>query len=78
VCVGKQALIYGIADEDLERSNETKTSAVHFLRFELPAAAIRALRAGAGLSAGVDHPGLTVRVEAIPELLRESLIADLA
>ena len=61
VRVGDQAPIYGIADEDMERSNDTKTSAVHFLRFELPPAAVQALRAGAGVSAGVDHPELTVR-----------------
>jgi len=78
VRVGEQERIYAIADEDLERSNATKTSAVHFLRFELPLGAVRALRGGSGLSAGVDHPELTVRVDAIPELLRESLIADLA
>jgi len=78
VCVGEHSRIYGIADEDLERSSDTKTSAVHFLRFEVPATAARALSAGAGLSAGVDHPALTVQVDAIPELLRESLIADLA
>jgi hypothetical protein len=75
--VGEQELIYGIADEDLERSNDFKTSAVHFLRFELPRGAVQALHAGAGLSAGVTHPDLTVRVESIPEMLRESLIADL-
>ena len=62
-----------IIDIVLERQQLERES-----KLELPAAAIQALRAGAGLSAGVDHPGLTVRVEAIPELLRESLIADLA
>jgi hypothetical protein len=70
--------VFAIADEDMDRANDTKTSAVHFLRFELSPSAIRELRAGAGVSAGVDHPELTVRVESIPELLRESLIADLA
>ncbi|MEQ1800571.1 MAG: DUF3501 family protein [Gammaproteobacteria bacterium] len=78
VQVGALAPVYAIADEDMDRANETKTSAVHFLRFELSGAAIRALRAGDGVSAGVDHPELTVRVASIPELLRESLIADLA
>ena len=77
VRVGEQAPIYGIADEDLERSNDTKTSAVHFLRFELPATAVQALIVGAGLSAGVNHTALTVRVDTVPEMLRESLIADL-
>jgi hypothetical protein len=70
--------VFAIADEDMDRANDTKTSAVHFLRFELSPAAIQALRVGAEVSAGVDHPELTVRVESIPELLRESLIADLA
>lgn len=78
VRVGAAAPVYAIADEDMERANETKTSAVHFLRFELPSAAVGALRAGTGVSAGVDHSALTARVDAIPEMLRESLIADLA
>lgn len=78
VQVGTLEPIYAIADEDMDRANDTKTSAVHFLRFELPLAAVQALRTGASVSAGVDHPELTERVAAIPELLRESLIADLA
>lgn len=78
VRVGDLEPIFAIPDEDLERANDEKTSAVHFLRFELPASAIEALRAGTGVSAGVGHPELTVHVKAIPEILRESLIADLA
>jgi len=78
VRIGALDPVYAIADEDMDRANDTKTSAVHFLRIELPTAAIQALRTGAGVAAGVDHPELTVRVAAIPELLRESLIADLA
>jgi hypothetical protein len=50
---------YAIADEDLERENETKTSAVHFLRFELSARARGFLAAGAELCAGIDHPAYT-------------------
>jgi len=76
--IGALDPVYAIADEDMDRANDTKTSAVHFLRFELPVPAIQALRAGAGVSAGVDHPELTVQVAAIPEFLRESLVADLA
>ncbi|MCL4721589.1 MAG: DUF3501 family protein [Gammaproteobacteria bacterium] len=76
--VGDLPPVYPVADEDMERASETKTSAVHFLRFELPAAAIAALRGGAPLSAGVDHPALTVPAAPVPEILRESLIADLA
>jgi len=72
-----QDSIRPIADEDLERSDEGKTSAVHFLRFELTSAMIAALRAGASLHAGVDHPNYTVAGSEVPELVRESLIADL-
>lgn len=78
VRIGTLDRVFAMADEDMDRANDTKTSAVHFLRFELPPAAIGALRAGAGVSAGVDHPELRVHVDSVPELLRESLIADLA
>src|SRR6186713_904046 len=47
---------FAIADEDLERENETKTSAVHFLRFELTAVMVEKLKGGAALSIGIDHP----------------------
>lgn len=76
--VAGQPRVYGIADEDMERASDTKTSAVHFLRFELSPGAIAALRGGAALAAGVDHPALAVSLAAVPETLRESLIADLA
>ena len=49
------ARVYGIADEDLERSNDEKTSAVHFVRFELNAAMVAAVKAGAGVKLGCDH-----------------------
>lgn len=78
VRVGTGEPVYAIADEDLDRANETKTSAVHFLRFELPPGAIEALKHGAGLAAGVDHPAMPVRLDAVPEPIRESLVADLA
>jgi hypothetical protein len=70
--------VRGIADEDLERANDEKTSAVHFLRFPLTAAMIAALKGGAGLAAGVAHPALEVDIDAVPEPTRESLVADLA
>lgn len=76
--VSDQPRLYAIADEDLERTTDTKTSAVHFLRFDLTPEAIAALREGARLSAGVDHPQLNLTLDALPETLRESLIADLA
>ena len=70
--------VHPIADEDLERQNETKTSTVHFLRFELTDPMIASLRAGAPLSAGIDHPAYQAEVAAVPEPLRQSLLTDLA
>jgi hypothetical protein len=71
------ARVYAIADEDLERENEEKTSAVHFLRFELGEEMRKALRYGVGLTLGVDHPQYQASVEAAPEV-RTALAADLA
>jgi hypothetical protein len=70
--------LMAIADEDMERATDSKTSSVHFLRFELTPAMARAMHEGASLAAGVDHPQMRVRIEAVPELVRESLVADLA
>ncbi len=69
--------LYAIADEDLERENEVKTSAVHFLRFELSDAMAAALKSGAGLSAGIDHPAYQHVLESVPENVRAALLADL-
>ncbi|HZR02904.1 MAG TPA: DUF3501 family protein [Burkholderiales bacterium] len=69
--------VFAIADEDLERENESKTSSVHFLRFELTEAMKRALRGGAGLSVGADHPRYNCRV-AVEPAVRESLLKDLS
>ena len=75
--VGGYSAVYALADEDLERENAQKTSAVHFLRFELTAAMIGALRAGAPLAAGVDHEHYSHRVSPVPDALRAALLADL-
>jgi hypothetical protein len=69
--------VFAIADEDLERENEEKTSSVHFLRFELSARMKSALKGGAALAAGVEHPAYQHRVD-VPESVRRALIADLA
>ncbi len=69
--------VFAIADEDLERENEEKTSSVHFLRFELSAGMIAAARQGAALSVGVDHPAYQASTGALPEPTRASLAADL-
>ena len=70
------ARIYAIADEDLERENEEKTSSVHFLRFEFSAAAREAVRAGAAVKLGCDHPNYPAHVMIAAETLA-SLAGDL-
>jgi len=76
VQVGDLERVFAIADEDLERENEEKTSAVHFLRFELTPAMIAALRAGADLAIGVDHERYRHVVRPLPAATRRSLLAD--
>jgi hypothetical protein len=66
-----------VADEDLERSTEDKTSSVHFLRFEFSDEMISALKQGAGLSAGCDHPELSESLSPLPKEIRDSLVSDL-
>jgi hypothetical protein len=70
--------VYAIADEDLERETDDKTSAVHFLRFELRPEMIAALKSGAALVVGVDHPEYQAEIAAVPDATRRSLLADLA
>jgi Protein of unknown function (DUF3501) len=70
--------VYAVADEDLERENEEKTSAVHFLRFELSEPMAQALKQGAQLAIGVDHPEYRAEIPALPRNVRDSLAADLA
>jgi len=71
------ARVAAIADEDLERENEEKTSSVHFLRFELTREMCERLRAGAGINVGVDHPEYRASSELPPEV-RSALAADIA
>jgi hypothetical protein len=73
-----QERVFAIADEDLERENEEKTSAVHFLRFELTPAMIAALRSGAEVGAGVDHPAYPHTIQPVRAAVRTSLLADLS
>jgi hypothetical protein len=74
--VGTLGRVFAYADEDLTRSDETKTSAVHFLRFELDGAMCAALKSGAALKLGVDHEHYAQELAA-PAELRASLAADL-
>ena len=71
------ARVYAIADEDLERENEEKTSAVHFLRFELNPEMKQALKHGVGLSMGVDHANYQAEIVAVAEAVRASLAQDM-
>ncbi len=78
VQVAGHGKVFAIADEDLVRENAEKTSAVHFLRFQLASGMIAAAKAGADLSAGVDHPNFSADSGALATDVRLSLIADLS
>jgi hypothetical protein len=72
------ARVYAVADEDLDRENDEKTSSVHFLRFELTREMADALKYGMALSIGVDHPHYRASLEPVPAPAREALLRDLA
>ena len=69
--------VYAIADEDLERADADKTSAVHFLRFELTPEMVQALKGGASLAAGIDHENYQVEIAPVADNVRQSLLGDL-
>lgn len=69
---------YAIADEDLARENEEKTSSVHFLRFEFSPQAIAAFRSGNAVAVGIDHPNYSARVGEIAPEVQGSLARDFA
>jgi len=69
--------VFAIADEDLERENEEKTSSVHFLRFELSPEMVAALEYGVSLGIGVDHPGYRADIPRVGPETRAALVADL-
>jgi len=72
------ARVYAIADEDLERENDTKTAAVHFLRFELDEQTRNSLKQGAAMAMGVDHAVYQTSLQALDPQVRASLVGDLA
>ncbi len=65
-------------DEDLEREDEEKTSAVHFMRFELTSEMVKAVKQGAAIAMGIDHPAYTHQTDAVPSATRDSLARDLS
>ena len=69
--------VWAIADEDLERENDDKTSSVHFLRFELTAQMCERVKAGAAVGAGIDHDNYRHEVASVPQNIRDSLAKDL-
>ncbi len=77
VRVGTHERVWAIADEDLDRQTEEKTSAVHFLRFELDADAAAAARAGEPIGVGIDHENYSHQIDPLPAAVRDSLAADL-
>jgi hypothetical protein len=76
--IGQLPVVMPIADEDLERENEEKTSSVHFLRWELSDEMATALKDGAVLALGVDHPQYKIESTPVPPQTRAALVADLA
>jgi hypothetical protein len=70
--------VFAIADEDMDRNTEEKTSSVHFLRIELSEKMVLDLRQGAALGTGIDHRGYSHEVEPVTDSIRDALIADLA
>ena len=68
--------VYAIADEDLDRATDEKTSSVHFLRFQFNADMVASAKSGARLSLGIDHPNYSVSVDPLPENYRQALVAD--
>jgi hypothetical protein len=77
VQVEGQPRVYAIADEDLDRENEEKTSAVHFVRFELTPPMREALKGGAQMMLGCDHPNYPAHLEELPVETLASLVKDL-
>jgi hypothetical protein len=78
VQVGGHQRVFAIADEDLERENEEKTSSVHFLRFELTPEMVAAAKGGAAISIGMDHDRYRHAVDPLPDASRIALVRDLA
>ena len=78
VQVADFARVTPIADEDLEREDDEKTSSVHFLRFELTPEMVEAVKNGAPVHMGIDHPAYMHEVEPVPQNIRDSLAGDLS
>ncbi len=78
VQVAGHGRVFAIADEDLERENDEKTSSVHFLRFELAPAMVEAAKSGAAVSIGMDHDAYRHAIDPLSAAARDALVRDLA
>ncbi len=77
VRVGDRERIFAIADEDMDREDEDKTSSVHFLRFELEPEDVKQAKSGADIRVGIDHENYRESVDPLPPSVRDALVADL-
>ena len=77
VSTNGESKVYAIADEDLDRSTDDKTSAVHFLRIELSPSLIDSIKANGALSVGIDHENYNYQIDAVPDEVKSSLLKDL-
>lgn len=77
VQIGDFAKVYAIADEDMDRENDIKTSAVHFMRFELSVAMVVELKAAAPLQMGIDHANYPLPAVTVRDQVKQSLTTDL-
>ena len=75
--VGGEKKVYAITNEDLDRSREEKTAAVHFMRFQLETASVEHLKNGGQLDAGIDHPEMQIETS-VPTKVLNSLLGDLS
>ena len=75
--ISEMERVFAIADEDMQRENDEKTSAVHFLRFELSPSMVEAMKGGASLSIGVEHEGYRHTRSPLPPAVRDALARDL-
>ena len=76
--IGEYPKVLPVADEDLERETEEKTSSVHFLRFDLTAEMVKGAKAGAPIALGVDHPNYRHQVSPLPQNIGAALVEDFA
>ncbi|MEP6883252.1 MAG: DUF3501 family protein [Gammaproteobacteria bacterium] len=75
--ISEMERVFAVADEDMDRENDEKTSAVHFLRFELSPSMMEAMKSGASLSIGVDHDNYRHTQSPLPAAVRDALSHDL-